>query len=425
MFDFTIDPVYQKKLDWADAFVREEVEPLEFVFSRPWDRSDAAAMKAVRPLMERVRAEGLWACHLPPELGGGGYGQVKLALLNEILGRAAWGPIVFGCQAPDSGNAEILAHFGTEEQKARFLQPLLDAEVVSCFAMTEPQAGADPRLFTTRAERTEGGWRLSGEKWFASHARWAEFLIVMAITDPDVPVHRGATMFIVPADTPGLEIVRNVGVFGDTDDQASHAYVRFNDVELPADAILGPEGGAFMVAQVRLGGGRIHHAMRTLGMARRAFDMMCERVISRQLSSGRLADLSSTKERIAQSWIEIEQFKLLVLRTAWLIDEHNDYKKVRADIAAVKAAMPQVLRGIAQRAVHLHGSLGVTTETPLAKFLIDAEVLGLADGPTEVHEKTVADFILAKYEPAPDVFPSHHGPRLTAIATEKYGVPSV
>ena len=416
MFDFTIDPVYQKKLDWADAFVREEVEPLEFVFSRPWDRSDAAAMKAVRPLMERVRAEGLWACHLPPELGGGGYGQVKLALLNEILGRAAWGPIVFGCQAPDSGNAEILAHFGTEEQKARFLQPLLDAEVVSCFAMTEPQAGADPRLFTTRAERTEGGWRLSGEKWFASHARWAEFLIVMAITDPDVPVHRGATMFIVPADTPGLEIVRNVGVFGDTDDQASHAYVRFNDVELPADAILGPEGGAFMVAQVRLGGGRIHHAMRTIALARSAFDMMCERAVSRKTRHGRLADFQMTQEKIADSWIQIEQFRLLVLRTAWLIDKHHDYQKVRRDIAAVKVAMPQVLHDVVQRAMHLHGALGVSDEMPFVKMMVAAESLGIADGATELHKMTVARRTLREYQPVTTPFPSQHIPTRRAEA---------
>ncbi|HEX7321935.1 MAG TPA: acyl-CoA dehydrogenase family protein [Mycobacterium sp.] len=316
MFDFEPDPEYQRLLDWADAFVRAEVEPLDYVFHAPYDRSDADAMAAVRPLMRKVRDAGLWACHLPPELGGGGYGQVKLALLNEILGRSAWGPVVFGCQAPDSGNAEILAHFGTPEQRDRFLRPLLDATVVSCFSMTEPQAGADPRLFTTTGTKRGEKWILNGEKWFASNARWADFFIVMVVSDPTVPVYSGASMFIVPAGTAGLEIVRNVAVFGEDSRYGAHGYLRFNDVELPADSLLGDEGAAFKIAQVRLGGGRIHHAMRTVGSARRAFDMMCERAVSRNIHGGKLGDLSTTKERIAQSWIELEQFRLLVLRTA-------------------------------------------------------------------------------------------------------------
>lgn len=422
MYDFETDPEYQELLDWAAEFVKTEVAPLDQVFLNPWDRKDPESDKFVRPLMERVKDKKLWACHLPPELGGGGYGQVKLALLNEILGQSDWAPIVFGTQAPDSGNAEIISHFGTDEQKERFLKPLLAAQVTSCFSMTEPQAGADPRLFTCRAERRGDKWVLNGEKWFASNARWADFLVLMAISDPSVVVHRGASMFLVPSDTPGLEIVRNVGVFGEDPRQASHAYLRFTDAELPADALLGPEGAAFRIAQVRLGGGRVHHAMRTIGAARKAFDMMCERVISRELRDGRLADLNTTKERIAQSWIELEQFRLLVLRTAWLIDKHNDYKLVRADISAVKAAMPGVLRNIAQRALHLHGSLGVTTEMPFGRLLMDAEWLALADGPTEVHQQALADTVLAKYAPAPDVFPSTHLPRLHDAAVAKLGV---
>ena len=420
MYDFEADPDYQERLDWADAFVREEVEPLDLLFANPYDRSEEA-MILVRPLMQRVREAGLWACHLPPQLGGGGYGQVKLALLNEILGRSIWAPTVFGCQAPDSGNAEILAHYGTEEQKARYLQPLLDSEIVSCYSMTEPQAGADPRLFRMRATRDAETWVLNGEKWFASNIRYAAFTIVMAVTNPGEPIHRGASMFLVPAETPGLEIIRNVGVFGEDPREATHGYVRFDDVRLPMNAMLGEEGQAFAVAQTRLGGGRIHHAMRTLGSARKAFDMMCERVISRQVRDGRLADLATTKERIAQSWIEIEQFRLLVLRTAWLIDKHNDYKKVRGDIAAVKAVMPTVLRNVVQRSLHLHGSLGVSSELPLAEMLIEAEWLGLVDGPTEVHEATLAGQVLRNYEPAPDVFPSAHLPRRRAAAMAKFG----
>ncbi|KUN57416.1 acyl-CoA dehydrogenase [Streptomyces canus] len=420
MVSFETDPQYQKLLDWAEEFVREEVEPLDHVFANPYDRSDEEAVRAVRPLKRQVREKGLWACHLPRELGGGGYGQVKLALLNEILGRSAWAPTVFGCQAPDSGNAEILAHYGTDEQRARHLQPLLDGETVSCYAMTEPQAGAEPRMFTCRAERDGTDWVLNGEKWFASNARFAAFTIVMVVTDPSVPIHRGASMFLVPAGTPGVEIVRNVGVFGEDPAIAAHAYVRYDDVRLPAQAMLGPEGGGFEVAQVRLGGGRVHHAMRAIGSARKAFDLMCERALSRLLPGGTLADLSTTKERIAQSWLDIEQFRLLVLRTAWLIDKHNDYAKVRGDIAAVKAAMPEMLHRVARRSLHLHGSLGVTPELPLGALLMEAEWLALADGPTEVHEATLAKRILRDYQPAPDLFPSAHLPRLRQAALAKY-----
>src|SRR5690349_23272795 len=201
-WDFETEPEFQKELDWIEKFVREEVEPLEFVLDcHPYDVRNPKRNALVRPLQAEVKKRKLWACHLGPELGGQGYGQVKLALMNEILGRSRFAPIVFGCQAPDSGNAEILAHYGTEEQKRRFLQPLLDNEIVSCFSMTEPQGGADPKVFTTRATREDDGWVLDGEKWFSSNARWADFLIVLAVTDPDAAPHRRMSMFIVPSDT--------------------------------------------------------------------------------------------------------------------------------------------------------------------------------------------------------------------------------
>jgi len=421
MYSFETDPDYQAKLDWAADFVATEVEPLDHVFPNPFDRGDEAAMAVVRPLMERVREQGLWACHLGPELGGPGYGQVKLALLNEILGRSEWAPVVFGCQAPDSGNAEILAHFGTPEQKARYLQPLLDGELVSCFSMTEPQGGSDPRLFTASARRDGDDWVLSGEKWFATNALEATFYVVMLTTDPDVSVHRGASMFLVPADTPGLEVIRNVQLAGAHPGRSSHGYLRFNDARVGPDALLGGEGQAFAIAQTRLGGGRIHHAMRTIGAAQRAFDLMCERAVSRRTHDGTLADLGITKQKIAQSWIEIEQFRLFVLRTAWLIDKYNDYKVVRKDIAAVKAAMPDVLRNVAQRALHLHGSLGVSEEMPFGRMLIEAEWLAIVDGPTEVHEITVVKQLLARYEPADERFPSGHLPKLREAALAKLG----
>ena len=227
-WDFETEPEFQKQLDWVNEFVRREVEPLDHVLGHPCDVRDPRRNRLVRPLQAEVRARKLWACHLGPELGGQGYGQVKLALMNEILGRSAFGPSVFGCQAPDSGNAEILAHYGTAAQKQRYLQPLLNNEIVSCFAMTEPQGGADPKVFTTAAVRERDHWTINGYKWFASHARYAEFLIVMAVTDPAAPPYKRMSMFIVPADTPGIEVIRNVGFATET--APTHGYLRFNNV---------------------------------------------------------------------------------------------------------------------------------------------------------------------------------------------------
>jgi len=409
-WDFETEPEFQQKLDWVDRFLREEVEPLDLTLGDPYDKKDERMMRLVRPLQQQVKDRGLWACHLGPELGGQGYGQVKLALLNELLGRSRFAPSVFGCQAPDSGNAEILAHYGTAEQKARYLQPLLDGEISSCYSMTEPHAGADPTLFKVRARRDGDTWVIDGEKWFSSNARFASFFIVMAVTDPDAPPYQRMSMFIVPAETPGIRIVRNVATGTEQPGHGSHGYVRYEDVRVPADHLLGGEGQAFVIAQTRLGGGRIHHAMRTIALARRAFDMMCERAVSRQTRNGPLASLQMTQEKVADSWIEIEQFRLLVLRTAWLIDKHKDYRKVRKDIAAVKVAMPKVLHDVAQRALHLHGALGVSNEMPFVGMLLAAEALGIADGPTEVHKITLARQLLKQYAPVDTLFPSGHLP---------------
>ncbi len=419
-WDFETDPAFQKELDWIDAMVREEIEPLDLLLGDPYDKSDARAMAALRPLQQRVKARGLWACHLGPELGGPGYGQVKLGLMNEILGRSAWAPSVFGCQAPDSGNAEILAHYGTEAQKQRYLQPLLDGEITSCYSMTEPHGGSDPTLFTTRAVREGDQWVINGEKWFSSNARYASFLIVMAVSDPDVSAYQGMSMLIVPADTPGVKIVRNVAVGGEPDEEGTHGYIRYEDVRVPADHVLGEPGAAFVIAQTRLGGGRIHHAMRTIAQVRKAFDMMCERAVSRRVRGGVLGDLQMTQEKIADSWIQMEQFRLLVLRTAWLIDKYNDYKRVRKDIAAVKVAMPQVYHDVVQRAMQLHGSLGVSNEMPFARMTMHAAWLALADGPTEVHKVTLAKQLLRGYEAGDQRWPSAHLPTRRAAARERF-----
>ena len=419
-WDFETDPEFQEELDWISDFVTDAIEPIDLLIESPYDLDDPLRNRLIKPLQKTVHDRGLWACHLGPQLGGKGFGQLKLALMNELLGRTRSAPTVFGCQAPDSGNGEILAHYGTEEQKSRFLEPLINNEIVSCFSMTEPQGGADPKVFTTRAEPDGGEWVINGEKWFSSNARFASFLIVMAVTDPDAPPHQSMSMFLVPADTPGVTILRNVAHGLGSPEAGAHAYIRYEDVRIPESNMLGPRGGAFVVAQTRLGGGRIHHAMRTIGLCQKAFEMMCERAVSRQTQGEMLARKQMVQEKIADSWIDIEAFRLLVLQTAWKIDKYNDYKRVRRDISAVKAMMPKVLHDVASRALQIHGSLGVTNEMPFQQYLLESFHMGLADGPTEVHKVTVARESLAHSQPSGDLFPSRHVPRLRKAAQDKY-----
>ena len=411
--DFSVEPEFQARLDWMDRFVTAEVEPLDLYFRdtvSPFDRTDATANALVRPLQRQVQDQDLWACHLGPELGGPGYGQVKLALMNEILGRSLWGQIVFGCQAPDSGNGEILAHYGTEEQRERYLRPLLAGEISSTYSMTEPQGGSDPNYFTCRAVRDGDEWVITGEKWFASNFRYSTFLIVMVVTDPDVPVYRGSSMMLVPSDAEGLEVVTDVGLGSEPLGEGDHPHLRFNDVRVPAENLLGEEGSGFKIAQTRLGGGRVHHAMRSVGTAQRALDMMCERVLSRETKGSLIAEKQAIQHWIADSWVQIQQFRLQVLHCAWLIDEVGDYAKIRQHIAGVKVATPKVLIDVVYRAMHAHGSLGVSNLMPLAQMWMSGPIMGIADGPSEVHKDTIAKQVLKGYAPHEGLYPSMHLP---------------
>lgn len=420
-WDFETEPEFGAKLDWADAFVREEVEPLDLLWpDLVFTPLEGKLRTIIGPLKQKVREQGLWATHLGPELGGQGYGQLKLCLLNEILGRSSWAPVIFGCQAPDTGNAEIIAHYGTPAQKERYLRPLLDGEMFSCYSMTEPHGGSDPTMFKTRAVRDGDEWVINGWKFFSSNAATASFFIVMAVTNPDVNPYQGMSMFLVPASTPGIEIVRNVGLGYEPLGEGAHALIHYSDVRLPADAILGAENQAFVIAQTRLGGGRIHHAMRTIGQSKKALDMMCERALSRETQGSKLADKQFVQGYIADSYAQLMQFRLFVLYTAWSIDKHNDYKKVRKDIAAIKVIMPGVLHDIAQRALQVHGALGASNEMPFFKLMLGASVLGLADGPTEVHKVTVARQVLRDYKPSDDLWPTEHLPRKIAAARKKF-----
>jgi acyl-CoA dehydrogenase len=420
-WDFRTDPEYQEQLDWVDTFVREEVEPLDLVFpDLQFVPLDEHRRRAIDPLKEEVRRRGLWATHLGPELGGQGYGQLKLALLNEILGRSQWASNVFGCQAPDTGNAEIIAHYGTPEQKDRYLRPLLDGEMFSCYSMTEPHAGADPRMFKTRAVKDGDEWVINGWKFFSSNAKTASFLIVMAVTDPDVSAYQGMSMFLVPSDTPGVKIERNIGLAGEPLNEGFHALIHYDDVRVPAEALLGGEGQAFAIAQTRLGGGRIHHAMRTIGLAKKALDMMCERALSRETAGSLLGDKQFVQGYIADSYAQLVQFRLFVLYTAWEIDEYNDYQKVRKDIATAKVVMPTVLHDIAWRSMQVHGALGTSNEMPFFQYIHGAAVMGLADGPTEVHKVTIARQLLRDYKPSDDLWPTEHIPKKLDAARAKY-----
>jgi acyl-CoA dehydrogenase len=419
-WDFETDPEFQKQLDWIEDFMREEVEPISHLGMAVW--GSAGREKFIKPLQQKVKDQGLWACHLGPELGGQGFGQLKLALMNEKLGRNGLAPSVFGCQAPDSGNAEIIAHYGTEKQKEQYLWPLLNGEIRSAFSMSEPTGGSDPLTFTTRAVLDGNEWVINGEKWFSTNARHAKVLVLYAITDPDAKdPYRRTSIFLVPTDAPGVEIIRNVAVgAGGEIGGGNEAYVRYNNVRLPYDALLGDRGAAFVIAQVRLGGGRVHHAMRTVGACRHALDLMCRRAVSRTTRDGRLADLQMVQEQIADSWIALESFRLLVLRTAWLIDKHKDYNRVRKDIAAIKVAMPKVYGDVAQKAAHLHGALGVSNEMPFMHMINSAMVMGIADGPTEVHKVTLAKQILKDYQPDNELFPGYHIPKLREEAQKRF-----
>jgi acyl-CoA dehydrogenase len=420
-WDFHTDPEFQSELDWIDKFVSDEIEPLDYLLGDPHDLTQPRYDELVRPLQELVKQRGLWACHLDPSLGGKGYGQLKLALIAEVMGRSRFGPAVFGCQAPDSGNSEILARYGTPEQKARYLEPLLDNRIVSTFAMTEPHGGADPLSMRTAAVLGTDGWTINGQKWFATSARYAAFILVVAITDPDAEPHRRMSILIVPADTPGIEILHNSKFHGEP--MPTHAHIRFTGVRVPAAAILGARGDAFVIAQNRLGGGRLHHAMRTVAQAKAAFDMMCSRALSRETKGEQLARKQLVQEKIADCWIQLRQFRLLVLETAWLLDQGHDYRAVRKHIAAVKATMPSVWHDIASAALQVHGSMGLSDDMPFTDWIAQSYRTGLSDGPTEVHKVTVAREVLRDYEPDDEAFPWYYRPQERDRAIRRYSQP--
>ncbi|GFG65819.1 acyl-CoA dehydrogenase [Mycobacterium kubicae] len=420
-WDFSTEPEFEKKLDWIREFVREEVEPLEVLFPGcEFLPLNDERRRIVDPLKQQVRDQGLWAPHLGAELGGQGFGAVKLTLINEILGRSPWAPIIFGTQAPDTGNAEVLARFGTQEQKDRYLQGLLSGEIFSCFSMTEPQGGADPRVFTTRAVRDGDGWVITGRKFFSSNAAVASFFIVVAITNPDVAVHHGASTFLVPADAEGLTVEANHHLVGALPHEPGHSVVRYDGVRVGPDALLGEPGQGFLILQTRLAGGRLHHAMRSIGVAHRAVEMMSRRAKSRFTQGSALADKQLVQQFIADSYTELMPFRLAVLHAAWLIDTVGEHA-ARTEIAACKILASQVLKSIGLRAIQVHGALGTTDQLPLVNVLLGGVALGLADGPTEAHKVNLAKMLLKNYDAEDPELPSELLSVRQEAARAKYG----
>ncbi|MGN5236463.1 MULTISPECIES: acyl-CoA dehydrogenase family protein [unclassified Rhodococcus (in: high G+C Gram-positive bacteria)] len=428
-WDFSTDPDFEQKLVWMREFVEREILPLETLGERFRGRDGRAGyLRLVQPLKQQVKDQGLWAAHLPPSLGGAGYGQVKLGLMHEILGRSHLAPYIFGNNAPDSGNTELLALGATERQRKDYLEPLLAGELTSSYSMTEPGAGADPKLMSATARLDGDEWVVDGHKWFITNAALADFHIVMVRTEfgDDVRPHKAFSMILVDSDTPGLEVVRNIPTMAEPDvrddDYGGHAEVIYRNVRVPESNLIGERGGGFALAQGRLGPGRIHHAMRWVGQSQRAFDMLCERAVSRTAHGSLLRDKQMIQDWVAESYAAMQAARLLTLRAAWRMDRLHDegrpYSDARLDIGLIKFWGGRVLYDVLDRAIQIHGALGYSSDLPLEYMYRRARAARLYDGPDEVHKVTVARLLMREYEPRE--VPTEHVPTRRVDAEEKF-----
>ncbi|MGH3084601.1 MAG: acyl-CoA dehydrogenase family protein [Gaiellaceae bacterium] len=372
------------------AFMEQHVYPNE----RALHGDDA---ELIRSLQAKAKQQGLWAPHVPPEAGGTGQGFLAYAHLNEEIGRSTYAQLAFGCQAPDAGNAEILHLFGTDAQKKRWLKPLVAGEIRSFFSMTEPEVpGSDPTTLRTRAVQDGDEWVIDGHKWFSSGADGAAFGIVMAVTDPTAEPHRRASQIMVPADTPGVEIVGPTPVFGHAGTGwSTHCEVWYRGVRVPVENTLGEPGDGFRIAQKRLGPGRIHHVMRWLGQMQRAFELLCSYSLEREAFGSRLADKQTVQNWIADSAAEIHACRLMTLDAAHKIDDGDE---ARVEVSVIKYYAAQVLHDVIDRAIQVHGARGLTDETPLAEMYANARAARIYDGPDEVHRMVVSRRILKEFE---------------------------
>ncbi len=394
--DFSIPQEIQTLIDNVSRFMDEYVYPLENEPHEPMEVGGPAFPPAVRAVQAKAKELGYWAFHLPKEAGGAGIPFMYYVYINEILGRSPLGPLCVGSQAPDSGNAEILWKWGTDEQKKRWLEPLVSGEIRSCFSMTEPEvAGSDPRLLRGRAVRDGDDYVLNKHAWFSSGAHGASFAIVMAVTNPDAPTYQQQSMMIVPLDSPGVTIQRGIPVMGE--ELNHHAEIWYEDVRVPAENLLGPEGSGFLIAQDRLGPGRIHHCMRWLGQAQRAFELMCERAVLREAFGSTLAQKANIQDWIAEARADIQAARLMTLHAAWKIDTEGP-AAAREEISLIKFFGARVLHSVIDKAIQVHGAAGMTEDLPLSSMYRAARAARIYDGPDEVHKMVVARRILAEYK---------------------------
>jgi acyl-CoA dehydrogenase len=396
MTDFSLPPRVAALSEPIGAFMRERVIPLEA-------RMFTEGFGAITPDLDALRAEvkraGWWLPQIAAAHGGMGLSLVEFAHVSELLGQSPLGHYVFNCQAPDAGNMEILIEHATPSQRAAFLDPLLAGESRSCFGMTEPEfAGSNPTQLGTTAVLDGDAWVIDGHKWFTTGADGAALCVVMAVTDPDAPPHMRASQLLVPTNTPGFELVENISIMGERGEGwASHAEVRLSGCRVPADHILGGRGAGFLIAQQRLGPGRIHHCMRWLGICERAFGLMCTRAATRELSPGvMLGSKQQIQAWIAESRAQIDAARLLVLHAAWRI-EREGAKAARQDISLIKFYTANVLQDVLDRAIQTHGALGITDHTPLAFWWRHERGARIYDGADEVHKVSAARDILKGY----------------------------
>jgi len=394
--DFTIPDRTKDVLARVRDLMETVVYPLESEMRAGEFRDHLPSLRQAR---EEVKRRGLWCPQMPEELGGMGLSFRDHALVSEELGRSPIGHYVCNCQAPDAGNMEILEKYGTDEQKRRWLAPLVAGEIRSCFSMTEPdRSGANPTWLDTRAVLDGDEWVIDGRKWFTSSADGAAFAVVMAVTDPDAPDHARASQIIVPLDNPGFVHVRRISVMGhEGSDWASHSEVEYRGCRVPKENLLGGRGAGFMIAQERLGPGRIHHCMRWMGICERALDLMCKRAATREIAPGKpLGTRQMVQQWIAESRAEIDAARLSVQHAAWKIDVEGLYA-ARTEISCIKFFAAGVLWRVLDRAVQAHGALGMTDDTPLASFFRHERAARIYDGPDEVHKSAVARRILRGY----------------------------
>jgi acyl-CoA dehydrogenase len=396
--DFEPSDKCKAVMQQLERFMDEYVYPNERLYREQMEVSadPHAEPSILREIRAKAKAIGLWNLFLPDAEYGAGLSNLDYAPLCEVMGRSPIGARAFNCQAPDTGNAEIVAEFGTPEQKQRWLEPLLAGEIRSCFSMTEPEvSGADPTGLRTRVRREGDEYVIDGHKWFTSGAYGAAFAIVMAVNDPEAPMHERATMLIVPTDTPGFRIARAVSVMGHAGG-GGHCEIYYEDCRVPVANRLGPEGAGFLIAQARLGPGRIHHCMRAIGVAERAFEIMCRHANARKAFGSTLGEKQFVQDWIAQSRMEIDQARLLTLYAAWKMDTHGK-KVARQEISMIKVVAPNMLMNVLDRAIQCLGSLGVSDDTPVAAFWRHSRALRLADGPDEVHKMVIARRELSRF----------------------------